>query len=213
MQREIIYQMDELRFIILAAIGILSLILALWHGSIWENRHPEKLGFKWGYFVIYNSLINNILIFGFLLWAGIDEGDIGLFLFGVAALGTSAAIAYFSVQRSRWALILSTILSINLLWMFINIFYLKNRWSEFRSETSSAASAQTVERLKALPRDMRVAIFTAIAWGVCVPSYVFLFEPYGSYMRDDDTFHMLGVIFLPTLIGLGLFLIYRKFVR
>ena len=153
------------------------------------------------------------IVFGLFLWAGIVEGDIGLYLFGVAALAISAAIAYFSVQRSRWALILSTILSINLLWMFINIFYLKNRWSEFRSETSSAPNAPTVERLKALPRDMRVAIFTAIAWGVCVPSYVFLFEPYGSYMRDDDTLHMFGVIFLPILIGLGLFFIYRKFVR
>jgi hypothetical protein len=205
--------MDEIKLIILAAVSVPSLILALWHGSIWENRHPEKLGFKWGYFVIYNSLINNILLFGLFLWAGIVEGDIGLYLFGVAALAISAAIAYFSVQRSRWALILSTILSINLLWMFINIFYLKNRWSEFRSETSSAPNAPTVERLKALPRDMRVAIFTAIAWGVCVPSYVFLFEPYGSYMRDDDTLHMFGVIFLPILIGLGLFFIYRKFVR
>ena len=205
--------MDELGFIVLAAVGVPSLILALWHGSIWQNKNPEKLGFKWGYFVIYNALINNILLSGVLLWAGIDEGDIGLFLFGVTALATSAAISYFSVQRNRWALILSTILSINLLWMFINIFYLKNRWPEFRSETSSAAAAPTGERLKALPRDLRVAIFAAIAWGVCVPSYVFLFEPYGSYMRDDDTLHMLGVIFLPMLVGLGLFFIYQKFVR
>lgn len=205
--------MEQLNLIILAAIGIPSLILALWHGSIWENKHPEKLGFKWGYFVIYNALINNILIFGFLSYAGIDEGDIGLFLFGVAALVASATIAYFSVQRRRWAIILSTILSINLLWMFINIFYLKNRWAEFRSETSSTTTAPKVESIKALPRDMRVAIFAAIAWSVCVPSYVFLFGPYGSYMRDDDMLHMFGVIFIPVLVGLGLFFIYRKFVH
>ena len=76
--------MDEFRLLILAAIGVPSLILALWYGGKWEEKHPEKLGFKWGYFVIYNTLINNILLFGFLIWAGVDEEDIGLFIFGVA---------------------------------------------------------------------------------------------------------------------------------
>lgn len=205
--------MDEIRLIILAAIGVPSLILALWHGSIWETKNPEKLGFKWGYFVIYNTLINNILLFGFLIWAGMDEGEIGLFLFGIAALAASFAVAYFSIQRHRWALVVSTLLSLNPLWMFINIFYLRNRWGEFQTASSKLDSQTTQQRLQKLPRDMRIALFAAVSWGVCVPSYVFLFKPYGRYMRDDDTLHMIGVVFIPIILGLGLFFIYRKFIR
>lgn len=205
--------MDELRLLILVAIGVPSLILAIWHGGIWDAKSPEKLGFKWGYFVIYNTLINNVLLFGFLIFAGIDEESIGLFLFGMAALAVSFAVAYFSVQRQRWALILSTLLSLNPLWMLINIFYLKNRWGEFQSESSHLATQMTGERFQNLPRDMRLALFAAVSWGVCVPSYVFLFKPYGRYMREDDTLHMIGIIFIPIIVGLGLFFIYRKFIR
>lgn len=205
--------MDEFRLLILVAIGVPSLILALWNGGKWEEKHPEKLGFKWGYFVIYNTLINNILLFGFLIWAGVDEEDIGLFIFGAAALAASFAVAYFSIQRHRWALVVSTLLSLNPLWMLINIFYLKNRWGEFQSEVQTVDGQTAKARLQTLPRDMRLALFAAVSWGVCVPSYVFLFKPYGRYMRDDDTLHMIGVIFIPIIIGLGLFSIYRKFIR
>lgn len=202
-----------LKLIILAAIFIPSFILASWQEGIWEEKHPEKLGFGWGYFVVYNTLIGNVLIFGLIVWAGISDENAGLFFIGVALLASSATIAYFSVKRYRWALILSTILSINPLWMFINIFYFKNRWSEFRSETSSVISPTKAERPEFLPRDMRVAIFSAVAWAVCVYLYVFLFEPYGSYMSGSKITHMLEVVFLPILVGFGLFFIYRKFVR
>lgn len=205
--------MLEFRLLLLVAIGLPSLILALWHGSVWENKNPEKLGFKWGYFVIYNTLINNMLLFGFFTFSGIDEAEIGLFLFGIVALSASAALAYFSIQRKRWALVTSTILSLNPLWMIVNIAYLRNRWPEFRAECSSDGKQPVGERLKSLPREMRMAIFASIAWLVCVPSYVFLFEPYGRYMRDDDVTHMIGVMLVPVIIGFGLFMIYRKFVR
>lgn len=205
--------MDEFSLIFLAAIGILSLILALWHGGAWERNNPGKLGFKWGYFVIYNTLINNIILFSFLTWAGIDEGEPGLLFFGVVALAVSVGIACFSILRQRWALVISTILSLNPLWMLVNIFYLKNRWPEFRTESSTEAEAPTAERLKSLPRDVRVALFAAVAWIVCVPSFVFLFQPYGRYMRDDDITHIFGVILLPVILGFGLFGLYRKFVK
>lgn len=84
---------------------------------------------------------------------------------------------------------------------------------EFQSEVQTVDGQTAKARLQTLPRDMRLALFAAVSWGVCVPSYVFLFKPYGRYMRDDDTLHMIGVIFIPIIIGLGLFSIYRKFIR
>lgn len=205
--------MDDFRLLTFAAIGVPSLILALWYGGKWEEKNPAKLGFKWGYFVIYSTLINNILLFGFVIWIGIQKEEIGLFLFGLVAMAASLAVAYFSIQRHRWALVLSTLLSLNPIWMVINIFYLKNRWGEFQSEGLTSDGQTIKKRLQKLSRDMRLALFAAISWGVCVPSYVFLFKPYGRYMRDDDTFHMIGVIFIPIIVGVGLFSIYRKFVR
>lgn len=205
--------MYEYKLIALAAIGIPSLIAALWHGGIWEEHNPDKLGFKWGFFVSYSSLINNVLFFGFITLVGFDKREPSLLFFGLATLLASVAIAYFSILRMRWALVVSTIMSLNPLWMIINIFYLKNRWPEFCAESSTQRVMPAAERLKLLPRDIRAAFFVAIAWIVCVLSFVFLLNPYGRYMRGDDMVHMFGVTFLPILIGFGLFFLYRKFVK
>ena len=140
-----------------------------------------------------------------------DHGDPGLLFFGIVALVSSAGIAYFSILRQRWALIVSTILSFNPLWMFINIAYLKNRWPEFRAKGLTKAGTPLSAKLKDLPRAIRGAVLSAITWMVCSLSFVFLFQPYGGYMRDDDIAHMFGVILLPVAIGLGLFFLYRKF--
>lgn len=100
-------------------------------------------------------------------------------------------------------------------------FVLKNIGYVFQSESpqpeSQAAnrpSGKTAKkRLQKLPKAVRLALFLAVSWVACVPSYVFLFQPYGGYMRDDDMFHMFGVIVIPVIVGLGLFSIYRKFIR
>jgi hypothetical protein len=205
--------MPESNLILLVAIAVPSLFLSLLHGSAWEKDNPEKLGFKWGYFVIYNTLIGNTIISGSFAWIGIDQAEAVLLFLGIVMLVISAGIAYFSIIRIRWALVVSTILSLNPLWMVINIFYLKNRWHEFKSESSKGDRGFSLEKFKALPRDVRIALFVAIVWVVCVPYFTFLFKPYGRYMRDDDLLHMFGVIVLPIVIWLALFHLFRRYVR
>ncbi|MBT0958362.1 hypothetical protein IV417_13300 [Alphaproteobacteria bacterium KMM 3653] len=219
--------MDQFEFV--AAVGIPSLILALWRGRVWGEKNPDKLGFKWGFFVIFNALITNILIFGSLAYTGIEDGSLGIFALGTTVVLLSSVIGYLSVQRNRWAILLSTIFSFNLAWIIINIFYLKGRWPEFLSEAHSRASsaerenhmhsakdrrtALNIECIKRLPKDVRVAIFVVICWSACVLSYAFLAEPYGRYITIDDFAYMLEIIFIPAMVGLGLFFIYRRFVR
>lgn len=205
--------MNELYLSVLTFGTIFSLMAALWHGEVWEKKNPEKLGFRWGYFVIYNSLFNNILLFGFLALSGFFEKEHGFLIFGISGLAGSGALAYYSVLRKRPALIISTVFSFNPIWMAINIFYLRSRWPEFRAESSIEGSSLVFERLRLFPRDVRIALFLAVAWVVCVPSFVYLFEPYGRYMRDDDLTHMIGVIMIPIAVGLGLFFLFRIFVR
>lgn len=211
-----------------AVIAVVSLIFALVQGGKWEQQNTGKLGFKWGYFFILSTLLGNGLLFLVLLFVTLDEGDeeAALFVAGILALLVTCAIK--ALQRRRWALVLTTLLSFNVLWIFINFFYLRNRWSEFveeRRERLEAAGHSMgggnevgagvgVERgIRKLSKSWRLAIFGAAAWVLGVAVFVFLFQPYGRYMRDDDMLHMLSVMFMPTVLALGLYWVYERYVR
>ena len=154
----------------------------------------------------------------------------------VNTCGKTRHIRHAVPQHSlgQWALVLTTLLSLNGAWIVINFFYLRNRWSEFEAERTERLEASghtvngakgagmkiaierginAVERsIKKLSKSWRLAIFGAVAWVLAVAVFVFLFEPYGS-MRDDDMMHMLFVMFMPTSLVLGLYGIYEWLVR
>lgn len=205
--------MEDSSIVSLIVVGFWSCVFAFWHGSIWEKNHPDKLGFKWGYFLIYSMLISGVCGSVYFTWIGIDEVEVGLLIMGIVLFVMSFGIAYFCFGRQRWALIILTLLSFNPIVILINLIYLKNRWSEFQSESSIEFNGPSMGNFKIMTRDVRIAIFIAIAWVFCVPSFVFLFRPYGSYMREADMSHMIGVVLLPAAMGLALFFIYRQFVK
>ncbi len=195
-------------------IAVVSLVAAVVHNGSLESKSTECEGFRWGYFTIYSTFFGNIFLLGSLLVFGGSDGAL-IFLLGAPV---ATAVFYLALQRKKVALIASTILSFNPLWMIINIFYLANRWDEFGSETTFSKPVATTENQASiqnlnLPREIRLSLFIAAAWIVCVPLFVFIFSPYGNYMRNDDTNHMLGVMFFPAIIGLALFYIYQKYIR
>ena len=210
-------------YVVVVAIALLSLFFAFSKGEKWWQKNPSKLGFKWGYFYIVNTTIGNGLIAFVIALLGFADGDLRTIITGVTALGILSIIHRQAIQRRRWALILTTILSLNLLWMIINIFYLRNRWPEFRAESAernprmSRQSGIGVNQVKrdagTIPQTWRIAIFAALSWVLAVGVFVVLFSPYGSYMRDDDMMHMIYVMFLPSGVGMGLYWAYERFVR
>ena len=217
-----------------AVIAVVSLVFALVKGRGWKEENTSKLGFKWGYFFIISTLLANGLLFLAAFFVTVYEGNVEAALFWAGAVALLVISARKAFQRRRWALVLTTLLSLNGAWIVINLFYLRNRWSEFaaeRAERLEAAghtvnsvegagvtiaakrSINAVERgIKKLSKSWRLAIFGAVAWVLVVGVFVFLFEPYGS-MRDDDMMHMLFVMFMPTSLVLGLYWTYERLVR
>lgn len=146
---------------------------------------------------------------------GIDKGSVDLSLLGLGGFIISGTVAYDATKRGKWALVFSTLLSFNPLWMVINYIYLKNRWAEFTSEKLSRDDSKALENAGMslrISKDIRLALFLSVAWLLCVPLFVFIFKPYGSYMRGNDTEHMFGVMFFPVIVGLALFFSYKKWV-
>jgi hypothetical protein len=197
----------------LIIIFILSILAAFRHGRAWEKKFTNKLGFKWGYFILYNTTISSASLFCLVVWIGIIDLDPEAFIIGLLGLLIIGTVAVFGFLRRKWALVATTIFSLNPLWILINYFYLRNRWEEFEEELEQdgrLTPQKFFKNLKNYRKDTKIFILFSIGWVLCVPIYVLLFSPYGGSMNDNEIFHMMGVISLPIGTGIGLFWIYRK---
>ncbi|UJB19582.1 MULTISPECIES: hypothetical protein [Lysobacter] len=58
----------------------------------------------------------------------------------------------------------------------------------------------------------RLVIIGTTLWVLIVPAFVFLFEPYGSYMASDDYLHMLKVMLFPVAVIAAGYFAYNRFV-
>jgi hypothetical protein len=199
---------------VLIIISVIALAIAFLLGKRWEQKNPSKLGFKWGYFFICQAFLVYGLVFlkmsSILFTDG--SGEVALV---VAGLGVVLVVMTKAFQRRSWALVLTTLLSLNILWIVINFFYLRNRWSEFAEERAerlglSGAVEQSVGKVS---KSWRLAFFGAVVWVLAVALFVFLLEPYGGYMNDDEMLHMLSVVFMPAVLALALFWLYERYVR
>jgi|GEM_PF-6451816 len=122
---------------------VFSLVISLVQGSKWEENNPGKLGFKWGYFFVFSMFLGN----GFVLIAlSIFVGEISFALFSAVVIVVLVVVVVEALQRNKWALVLVTLLSLNVFWMIINFFYLRNRWAEFEMERAEQLGPSTVRR-------------------------------------------------------------------
>ncbi|MCR8828007.1 hypothetical protein [Pseudosulfitobacter koreensis] len=134
--------------IIIQGISILVVLLSLgptfWHGHQCKRSNPEKMGSRWGYFVTYSTALFYIFVLGGLtvLWL-VNNGFAAPQVYMVILLVFITGISYLAMRRNRWALIAITFLSLNPLWMIINLFYFGNRWSEFKVEALEKRAEKT----------------------------------------------------------------------
>jgi hypothetical protein len=109
----------------LIAIPVLALIIPIIAAFVlnrrFKQRNPEKRGFRWGYYFSIMSIIAGLVLGAFL-----ECGATGVIICGVVY----AILAWFFVQRRRWAWIALTILSFNPVAWIINAIYLWRRWAE-----------------------------------------------------------------------------------
>jgi uncharacterized membrane protein len=99
-----------------------------------RKKSPGTLPYKWGYYWG---------VYWICFWSG---GFLSIFLFdltkpwsiqdkilAVGFVGIGAALAapgYFVVKRRKWAWVVTTILSMNVVCWVVNWLYAKHRWSE-----------------------------------------------------------------------------------
>ncbi len=198
-----------------------SIIACFKLGRRWEENNPGKLGFKWGYFFIINTALINTLIFSLAIYATLRYGEFGMFILMIALLAGLLASAHQALARRKWALILTTLLSFNIIWYIINTFYLKHRWQEISEEVAVQegglghyiSGGNDALGIGGLSRDWRKVLFAVTTWIIAVFIYVVIFKPYGYHLRADDYSHIMLIAFLPSGAVIFLYWSYTKFVR
>jgi len=86
------------------------------------TQKPQCKAYVWGYFLGVTGFLSGVIV----LLMGIDTSQVLLIIAG----GIIILSSYFTVKRYKWALIIITILNLNIFVWVANIFYIKNRWKE-----------------------------------------------------------------------------------
>ena len=62
-------------------------------------------------------------------------------------------------------------------------------------------------------KDFRVWVFASFSWAVGAVLFVWLVEPYGSNIDDDDISHLFSVMIVPPLFFGAFWFMYKRFVK
>jgi NADPH:quinone reductase-like Zn-dependent oxidoreductase len=100
---------------------IVPIIAAFALNRRFKRRHPDKRGYRWGYYFSIMSFIHGLGLGAFL-----ESGATAVIVCGLIY----AVFAWFFAQRQHWAWIALTILSFNPIAWIINAIYLWRRWAE-----------------------------------------------------------------------------------
>jgi NADPH:quinone reductase-like Zn-dependent oxidoreductase len=111
------------------AVLIVPIIAAFALNRRFKRHHPDKKGYRWGYYFSIMAFVAGLGLGVFL-----EAGVAGVMICGVIY----AILAWFFAQRKHWAWIALTILSFNPIAWIINAIYLRKRWAE-NSEAPVAA--------------------------------------------------------------------------
>jgi NADPH:quinone reductase-like Zn-dependent oxidoreductase len=111
------------------AVLILPIFAAISLNRRFQQRNPDKRGYRWGYYFSIVSVVAG-LVLGFFL----ECGTTGVIVCGLIY----AVLAWFFAHRQHWAWIALTILSFNPIVWIINSIYLWKRWTEDARVTATA---------------------------------------------------------------------------
>jgi len=97
--------------------------------------YPDHQDYKWGYFMGVSGVVGGTLYCLFYLFTLIMvfEGfqEIGLYVLILALYLIPVILGYFVCKKSKQAIILATVFSLNPVIWIINFFYIKKRQGDF----------------------------------------------------------------------------------
>ena len=121
----------------------------------------------------------------------------------------SAVAHYFIIKRNKWAWIIGGILELNPVLWVTNYMYLKNRWVEM----STLRLKDTDSNVDKTSFVKRVLIVGCIFWSVVALAFVFIFEPYGNYVSEQEWLQVAKIIVFPIMVAIVGCFLYFKVIR
>ena len=91
---------------------------------------------------------------------------------------------------------------------FIRFFVFK-----FLLKNPRAKIQRWVEKFRKISLKRRIVIWATCSWILAVLGFVYSFEPFGSYMRDDDWAVVWKIVFIPPIIGIFIHFTYDKLIK
>lgn len=185
--------------------------------SVLKKKKPDALPYQWGYFTGWMGLLCGfcISILNFSEAAKAQD-DVNISLYysciGIYCFVTGF-IHLFIIFRNRWLWILAIILQLNPVLWVINGIYLKNRWIDLKNKSSKTKLPpplpnhfkENTNPTKSVNK--RIIFFGSIIWIIAVLSFVFLFEPYGNNLSDENWLNTFKItIYGPFIMVVGYFL-------
>lgn len=190
---------------------VISIPAAFTMNDSLHKKHPELKPYAWGYYIGW---------MGTLSWSAIGilqfiaaSNTYGSRSDTFAALGfvfLVAAIAhFFIIKRNKWAWIIGIILQLNPVLWIINGIYLKNRWTEM----GGLPVAEVGNKFKKASFSTRVLLAGSGFWALVVLAFVFMFEPYGSYVSDSEWWQVVKIVVFPPVMAVAGYFLYSKVIK
>jgi hypothetical protein len=112
-----------------------------------QSSQPKPRPYRWGYFVGCTGLAcgPGALLSAFALVAAVRRQEfelVGTLLVFTTVLAVQTVAGGFIIARKRWAWVIGTLFSFNLLLWVINGIYAGRRWSEFTGQAHGTGGSQ-----------------------------------------------------------------------
>lgn len=176
-----------------------------------HKKYPELKPYTWGYYVGWMGMLgwSAIGILQLIAASNAYGGRSGtLVVLGVVSL--VAAIAhFFIIRRNKWAWVIGIILQLNPVLWIINGIYLKNRWTEM----GGLPAGEVGNKFKNASFSTRVLLAGSGFWALVVLAFVFMFEPYGSYVSNSEWWQVVKIVVFPPVVMVAGYFLYSKVIK
>lgn len=202
---------DAIYWVIIIACLLISIPVSFSMNDSLHKNHPEVKPYAWGYYIGWMGMLNSsaFSIVQFISASKTYGRNSDTFAVLGLILLIVAITHFFIIKRNKWAWVIGIAFQLNPILWIINGIYLKNRWTEMSGVPVAAVS----KNIKKASLSLRVYMAGTGFWAIVVLTFIFTFEPYGSYVSNSEWWQIAKIIFFPpVVVSVGYFL-YCKVIK